>query len=77
MTRVLAVIIACASFAAGAQTFPSKPVRIVVPFPPGGSADITSRLLGDRMAEGLGQPVLIENKESRQRTPNGSTRDST
>jgi len=54
------------SFAVGstvhAQTFPSKPVRVIVPFPPGGAADVTSRLLGEQMAKGLGQPVIAENR---------------
>ncbi len=45
-----------------AQTFPSKPLRIIVPFPPGGAADITSRLLGEHMAKGLGQAVIAENR---------------
>ena len=45
-----------------AQTFPSKPLRIIVPFPPGGAADVTSRLLGEHMAKGLGQPVIAENR---------------
>ena len=67
MKPLLAAMLLCAVVAAYGQSFPAKPVRIVVPFPPGGSADITSRLLGERMAEGLGQPVLIENK------PGGST----
>jgi tripartite-type tricarboxylate transporter receptor subunit TctC len=44
---------------AWAQEFPSKPVRIVVPFPAGGSFDITARMLAQRMQ--LGQSVLIEN----------------
>jgi tripartite-type tricarboxylate transporter receptor subunit TctC len=48
--------------AAHAQSFPSKPVRIIVPFPPGGAADLTSRLLGEQMAKGLGQPVIAENR---------------
>ena len=50
-----------------AQGFPSKPLHIVVPFPPGGAADITSRVLGEHMAQGLGQSVVIENR------PGGST----
>ena len=59
-----ALLISLAAFvtSAHAQSFPSKSLRIIVPFPPGGAADITSRLLGERMAKGLGQPVIAENR---------------
>ncbi|ROZ66495.1 tripartite tricarboxylate transporter substrate binding protein [Ramlibacter sp. WS9] len=48
--------------AAVAQAFPTKPVRIVVPFGPGGVGDLTARIVAQRMEQGLGQPVVIENK---------------
>ena len=61
--RVAAAAIVAALFtAAHAQTFPSKPVHIIVPFPPGGAADLTSRVLADHLAKGLGQPVIAENR---------------
>jgi len=45
-----------------AQTFPSKPIRMIVPFPAGGTTDIVARILAQRMSETMGQPVVVENK---------------
>jgi len=46
----------------GAQTWPARPIRIVVPYPPGGSSDIIARALSQPLSEALGQPVIIDNK---------------
>jgi len=46
----------------GAPAFPTKPIRIIVPFPAGGTTDIVSRLIAQRMGESMGQPVLVENR---------------
>ena len=45
-----------------AQNFPSKPLRLVVPYAAGGVGDITARLVAQKMSEDLGQPILIDNK---------------
>src|SRR5215213_10477965 len=66
MRLVAAFLLALtATFDAGlaqAQSYPSRPITIVVPFPPGGVADITARPFGAVMSKLLGQPVVIENK---------------
>src|SRR5256885_8752833 len=60
-TAVLVWVLALAANAA-AQEFPSRPVRLVVPFPPGGPLDISGRLIGKELQDRWGQPVIVENK---------------
>ena len=61
VSALIAVVFAAT---ASAQTFPTKPIKIVVPNAPGGAADITARPVGQKLSEALGQPVVIENKPS-------------
>ena len=58
----VALLAAASIGAASAQPYPSKPIRLIVPFPPGNTMDIMSRLIGPKMAERLGQQVIVENR---------------
>ena len=60
--RKLVLLFAFACGTAVAQGYPAKPIRIVVPFPAGGTTDVVARLVGQRMSESMGQPVLVENR---------------
>jgi tripartite-type tricarboxylate transporter receptor subunit TctC len=60
--KTIAFAVLFAACAASAQEWPSKPIRWVVSFPPGGSVDLVSRILQPHVSEGLGQPILIENR---------------
>ncbi len=61
IVRLLACLLLVAA-TAHAQTYPAKPVRVVVPFPPGGPTDVVARGIAQKMTEGLGQTVVIENR---------------
>jgi len=61
MKTVVALVL-WVSLSAYAQPFPSKPVRLIVPFPPGGAVDYYARAVQNRLQETLGQPILIENR---------------
>jgi tripartite-type tricarboxylate transporter receptor subunit TctC len=55
-------LIALLPLAAAAQTYPAKPIRMVVPFPPGGATDLLGRIVGQKLSERMGQPVVVENR---------------
>jgi len=59
---VLALLLSMFAAAASAQPYPAKPIRLIVPFPAGGIADLYGRLIGNRLAETWGQPVVVENR---------------
>src|SRR5437899_13073778 len=58
----LIVALAVVTGSVWAQPYPTKPVRIIIPFPPGNTTDIMSRLIAPKMSERLGQPVIVENR---------------
>jgi tripartite-type tricarboxylate transporter receptor subunit TctC len=57
-----ALLLGAAAMAASAQSWPTKPIRLVVPFPPGSATDTIARAFGGAVSQSLGQPVLVENK---------------
>jgi tripartite-type tricarboxylate transporter receptor subunit TctC len=61
-TCIAAAALATLSIAAVAQDYPARPVRLIIPFPPGGSNDIVGRMVGTRLGERLGRPVVIDNR---------------
>ena len=64
LERLLAALLFAAAGAAGAQAYPTKPVKLIVPFAAGGVADITARVLAQKMSDTIGQQVLVDNRPS-------------
>jgi tripartite-type tricarboxylate transporter receptor subunit TctC len=60
--RYLVTVMAWMPILAAAQTWPAKPIRMIVPFPPGGGVDFAARIVGKHLADRLGQPVVIDNR---------------
>jgi tripartite-type tricarboxylate transporter receptor subunit TctC len=62
LTALIAPLALLAITAAAQQSFPSRPIRLIVPYPPGGNVDITARIIGPTMGEQLGQTVVVDNR---------------
>jgi tripartite-type tricarboxylate transporter receptor subunit TctC len=62
MLRIAGLLLCCFVGLAIGQSYPSKPIRLIAPYPPGGGVDTVSRIVADRLAPRLGQPVTVDNK---------------
>src|SRR6187455_3539579 len=62
MRALLLVFVSLFSLAASAQTYPNKPIRIIVPYAAGGTSDILARQIGPKLTDAWGQPIIVENK---------------
>src|SRR5437867_10186083 len=62
MGRVLASVLLCLAALAQAQSYPAKPIHLIVPFPPGGGNDTVARAIAQQIGPDLGRPVVIDNK---------------
>jgi tripartite-type tricarboxylate transporter receptor subunit TctC len=62
MKRLLIALLWTCASAVSAQTYPSKPIKIIVPFTPGSATDVMARIVGERLNAAWGQPVVVENK---------------
>ena len=62
LNALLALFLALCAAPAMSQPYPSKPIKLIVGFPPGGSADPTTRIMGQALSEQMGQPVIVENR---------------
>jgi tripartite-type tricarboxylate transporter receptor subunit TctC len=60
--RKILLLLLLAAASAWAQPYPNKPIRLIVGFPPGGSADPTTRIMGQALSEQMGQPIIVENR---------------
>ena len=67
MRRLFALMLALAATVAAAQSYPNRPSKLVVPFAPGGSADLGGRVLAQQLSESLGQPLCLLSPQTAQR----------